>query len=291
MESKKEIYDFLPSGMYPKTILIKPGSGTDMIMRQLDEHELAFPLIAKPDIGMRGLRVSVLENEQALVDYVGISSVDFLLQEFVEYREEVGIFFCRLPDQQEGIVSGIVGKEFLSVTGDGTSTLGELILKNDRALLQWKELEKQYYESLSRIPAKNELQLLVPHGNHCRGAKFIDVSSQADDELTATINRICAQIPEFYYGRLDVKFNSWEELKRGEKFSIIELNGAGSEPAHIYDPSHSIFFAWKEIRHHLDLLYRISKMNKLQRGLNYMTLGEGIRMFVENRKHLALLSA
>ena len=35
----------------------------------------------------------------------------------------------------------------------------------------------------------------------------------------------------------DVKFNSWEELYEGKNFMIIELNGSGSEPTHIYDPS------------------------------------------------------
>jgi hypothetical protein len=53
-----------------------------------------------------------------------------------------------------------------------------------------------------------------------------------------------AQIPEFYYGRLDIMFTSWEDLAQGLNFSIVEVNGAGSEPTHIYDPKHSIFFAW-----------------------------------------------
>ena len=89
--------------------------------------------------------------------------------------------------------------------------------------------------------------LLVPYGNHARGANFIDASDQIDDELTNAIHNICKNIPQFYFGRLDVRFNSWEELSLSKNFSIIELNGGGGERTHMYDSRHSIFFAWKEI--------------------------------------------
>jgi hypothetical protein len=45
----------------------------------------------------------------------------------------------------------------------------------------------------------------------------------------------------FYFGRLDVMYNTVEELEQGINFSIVELNGAASEPTHIYDPKHSLF--------------------------------------------------
>ena len=84
---------------------------------------------------------------------------------------------------------------------------------------------------------------MVPYGNHSRGSKFIDLSNLIDEQLSSTINLICLSIPDFYYGRLDIKFKDWEDLKNGKNFSIIEVNGAGSEPTHIYDPKHSIFYA------------------------------------------------
>ena len=46
----------------------------------------------------------------------------------------------------------------------------------------------------------------------------------------------------YYSGRLDIRYNTLDELKPGNNFSIIELNGAGSEPTHIYDPTHFVFF-------------------------------------------------
>lgn len=113
-------------------------------------------------------------------------------------------------------------------------------------------------KKLREVPAAGEVKELVPYGNHARCAKFIDNTDMIDDSLTKTMDAVCKQIDGFHYGRLDVRFNSWEELKRGQQFSIIELNGAGSEPTHIYDPKHSLFFAWKEIIRHWIILWKIS---------------------------------
>jgi len=42
---------------------------------------------------------------------------------------------------------------------------------------------------------------------------------------------------------------------------------AGSEPTHIYDPRHCLFFAWKEIIRHWRLLYRVSMANAKSRHI------------------------
>jgi len=133
-------------------------------------------------------------------------------------------------------------------------------------------------------------ELLVPYGNHARGAKFIDISYLADQQLTEAIDRICKGVNGFYYGRLDIKYESWEALKRGEQFSIVELNGAGSEATHIYDPRHSIFFAWKEIIRHWNILFRISRMNHKLLKKPYMNIPEGLQMLKANRQYMKLIS-
>ncbi|MEH6309190.1 hypothetical protein RYH73_26295 [Olivibacter sp. CPCC 100613] len=116
------------------------------------------------------------------------------------------------------------------------------------------------------------------------------MSHYITEELTATIDQICQQVPGFYYGRLDIKFHSWEELEKGCKFSIIELNGAGSEPTHIYDPQHSLFFAWKEIYRHWQILYQISKINAQQKGIDLMRIRDGIKMIKEHRRFKKLIT-
>jgi hypothetical protein len=77
-----------------------------------------------------------------------------------------------------------------------------------------------------------------------------------------------------YFGRYDIKYNTWEELSEGKNFSIIELNGCGSEPTHLYDSNKSIFSAWKIIIHHWKLLYKIAQQNH-QKGINYLSFSQG----------------
>jgi hypothetical protein len=136
---------------------------------------------------------------------------------------------------------------------------------------------------------KDEEFIVVPYGNHVRGAKFLDDSRLIDEELTKTIDSICKKVDGFYFGRLDICYNDWEELKQGKNFSIIELNGSGSEPTHIYDPRHSVFWAWKEIAKHWKILYRVSKLNHQLQNTPYMTTRMGLDMFKQNSEYVKLL--
>ena len=290
MESKKEIYDIIPSQYYPKTILIKAKSSKEEIVSLAKHAVLSFPLIGKPDIGMRGLSVKKMENENDILEYARVSKVDFLLQEFIPFEQEVGIFYYRYPNEAKGHLSGIVGKEFLSVIGDEVSTIETLLTKDKRYILQLPTLQKAYGEKLSEVLEKGEKFLLVPYGNHARGAKFIDLSYLIDEQLTNTIDRVCKQIDGFYFGRMDVRYNTWEELKEGKNFGIVELNGAGSEPTHIYDPQHSIFFAWKEIIRHWKILWRISRINHNKGKIPYMNFSSGMQMFRDNTAYVKMIS-
>ncbi|WPU98196.1 NRDE family protein [Mucilaginibacter sp. cycad4] len=290
LESKANIYNLIPQQYYPKTILFKTGTDFGQIKSVIEDKNFGFPLIAKPDIGGRGVQVKLVHNEAELLEYTQQIRVDFLVQEYINYKSEVGIFYCRLPGEARGHVTGIVGKEFLTLTGNGKHTMMELIVKEPRYLLQLPVLINAYGDKLKQVLPIGQSKTLVPYGNHARGAKFIDLSHLITDELTEAIDDICRQVPGFYFGRLDVMYNTWAELSRGENLSIIELNGAGSEPTHIYDPKHSIFFAWYEIIRHWKLLYRVSKLNKQHKGINYMTYKQGVTMLKNNTEYLKLVS-
>lgn len=288
-ERKSDIYPLLPLGSYPTTVLCKAGVASAAVGSLLAEHSLDFPLIAKPDIGERGVQVKLLETQQELETYRITSKVDFLLQQYISYENEVGIFYYRYPGSNNGYISGIVGKEFLSVIGDGTSTLLSLLMRDDRAVLQLPALERVYGVQLHRIPARAETVNLVPYGNHSRGAKFIDLTSRLTPELTKVIDQICRQVPGFFFGRLDIRFKKWDDFQAGKHFSIIELNGTGSEPTHIYDPDHSLLFAWKEIYRHWEIVSDIS-MSNVHAGIGrLMTWKEARQMRREHRAHLDLL--
>lgn len=289
MESKNAIYETMSEKLYPRTIFINPIKDINLLINKLESKEIQFPFIVKPDTGMRGLKVKLLNSFDELITYHSNATFSYLIQEYIGYENEVGIFYIKYPGQKSGMITGIVGKEFLTITGDGISTIETLIKENDRHLLQLNNLSVIYGNTLNKILPLNEKYTLVPYGNHSRGSKFIDLSDLIDEQLSSTINLICESIPDFYYGRLDIKYKNWEDLKQGKNFSIIEVNGAGSEPTHIYDPKHSIFYAWKEIKLHCKMLYDISIANKKLRGLAFMTTREGIKMLQENKKQVARL--
>ncbi|WP_349293272.1 D-alanine--D-alanine ligase [Flavobacterium eburneipallidum] len=282
MESKKAIYNLIPQKYYPKTELIKEATPLNEILKTIEKSNIKYPFIAKPDVGLRGSAVKKIHNPEELELYNKKADFDYLVQDLIPFENEVGIFYVRYPNEKIGRITGIVAKEFLIIEGDGIATTEALIKKNPRYALQLKALRLEYGKQLLNVLPKGEKLNLVPYGNHARGAKFIDVSHWISPKLTETINEMCLQIPGFYFGRLDVMYNNLEELERGENFAIVELNGAASEPTHIYDPKHSLFFAWRELAKHITLMYKISVENH-KNGVPYLSHQEGMK---EYRLHL-----
>lgn len=277
-ESKKEIYDIIPQKYYPKTNLVLEKSNFDTVILEIEKSQIKLPFIAKPDIGLRGSAVKKIHSITELKSYHKKANFDYLVQDLIPFENEVGIFYVRFPSEKKGKITGIVSKEFLIVEGDGISSVEDLIVRNPRYALQLKILKQEYGYQLRAILMKGEKRNLVPYGNHARGAKFIDASNLISDKLTKVIDDMCQEIPEFYYGRLDVMYANWTDLEDGKNFAIVEVNGAASEPTHIYDPKHSIFFAWKELARHITYMYKISVENH-KKGFPYLNHKEGMKEY------------
>jgi hypothetical protein len=290
MEEKQNIYPLIPSAYYPAYFFVPLGTSAKQLENLLMESGFSFPVIAKPTVGMQGKAVKKIIQFDELLQYASLCTVDFMVQEFSPYKNEVGIFYHRIPTETKGTVTGIVAKEPMTVKGDGVSSLYQLICEEPRYLLQMNQLTQIYGEDLLHVLPNGKEMILVPYGNHARGSKFLDWTHKADATFAESINNVCQQINGFYYGRLDVMYNEWDELRNGKNFHIIELNGAGSDPTHMYDPNHSIFFAWKEIVKHWIILFRISRINK-KKGAAYMSLREGAAMFKANTELVRKLNA
>ncbi|MFV0248288.1 MAG: hypothetical protein ACK5H1_04935 [Tenacibaculum sp.] len=188
--------------------------------------------------------------------------IDIILQEFVELKNECGIFYFRYPTNDKGKISSITLKKFLAVKGDGKSTIKELILSNNRAKVYYNLIYQSEDIKLDEIPCKNKKIYLSAIGNHCKGTQFINGNHLISNELHHTFDQINKSIKGWYYGRLDIKYNSFEELERGENIKILEINGIIAEPTHIYDRrSYSYFRALKDIRTHWKNLYKIAVIN------------------------------
>jgi hypothetical protein len=287
-ESKKDIHAILPEGLYPQSLHFSIPADPEAVWQEMVSSGLEFPVMGKPDIGGRGRGVKKLHTRNDLDHYVKHATLDFHIQAFVPFENEVGIFYYRYPGQQKGRISGIVRKEFLKVTGDGQHTVKELLAADSRGLVYLKSLENTLKNDLSLVLEKGKVMIVSPYGNHARGSLFLDDSHLIDPSLTEQLDKIADKIPEFYFGRLDIRFKDWDALKKGEDFILIEVNGAGAEPTHMYDPKHSIFFAWKEITRHLGIMNKISRMNH-KRGIPYLSFKAGRAVFRKDKEISAKL--
>jgi len=287
-ESKKNIHNILPKEYYPATVHFSSATPGDKVVDEIKSAGLKFPLIGKPDIGGKGRAVKLLHTDQDIFHYAKHALLDFHIQEYIDYPLEAGIFYYRYPDEEKGRISGIVSKHFLSVTGDGKTTLLELLKADRRSIMYMENLEAMHRDKLNEVLTAGEVRIVSPYGNHARGSKFLDDSNAVDGELEQLIDNISKTIPGFYFGRFDIRYNNWELLKKGREFIIIELNGAGAEPTHMYDPRHSIFFALKEIIRHWDIMARISRINH-KKGIPYLSFSEGLNVFRVEKKNAELL--
>ncbi|HTH54546.1 MAG TPA: hypothetical protein VL728_00785 [Cyclobacteriaceae bacterium] len=272
-ESKFEVLSMLPNEVKPKTLLVKHGSTLANVQRLMQENGLAFPVIFKPDLGERGWMVRKIKNEQDALWYLSEIKIDFLIQEFVELPLEFGVFYVRFPNEERGFVNSITAKEFLFVLGDGKKTLRCLIMENNRARLQWKSLLKEYGEKMEEIIPDGKKVELISIGNHCLGTKFLNANHLITEKLSASFDRISKQMSGFYFGRYDLRCGSIEDLENG-KVKIVELNGCGAEPSHIYHPKASLADGVRDLIAHWKNLYRISRENH-ERGVAYISFHEG----------------
>ena len=237
-ESKYKTICLVPKEFRPKSILVTINENFNEVLHKIEKATIDFPLIAKPDMGFRGLLVSKINSVDELKRYLQKNnSVAILIQEYIRLKEECGIFYHRLPNAAKGKISSITLKKFLSVIGDGKSTLSELILEDKRAMLYYDLLQNIHQEKMEEIPEKNKKLILTVIGNHSKGTQFLNGNHLINKDLEASFDVLNKQIKGWFYGRLDIKYNTFEELQRGENFKILEINGILAEPTHIYDAS------------------------------------------------------
>lgn len=243
---------------------VDPAGDLKRALAAMDGAGLEFPLVAKPDIGCRGTGVQVVGNAERLSHYLSQfpRGERVVLQTLVPDEREAGVLYARRPGERQGRIFSLTLKSFPSVIGDGRSTLRELILRNPRA----RRIAPIYFErhasQLARVLDRGELFRLVFTGNHCKGAVFRNGNTHVTQAMTERFDAIAQDIPEFHFGRLDVRFSSLAALKRGEGFTIIEVNGAGSEATHIWDRRTRLLDAYRTLFKQVEYLFDIGSLNR-----------------------------
>ncbi|MET2984378.1 ATP-grasp domain-containing protein [Aureibaculum conchae] len=285
-ESKSKTLQLLPKAYSPKSILILPETEFNSVLKLLLKADILFPLIAKPDIGFRGYLVKKINNQTDLENYLKKNTIAIILQEYVGYEKEIGLFYYKIPEETKGKITSVTLKKFITVKGNGVDNLSKLILEDKRAFLYYKIFEKLHQEKFFNIPKKGEVIKLTVIGNHSKGTQFINGNHLIDTELVHFLDKLTENISGFYYGRFDIKYESLEKLKKGENFKVLELNGIISEPTHIYDSDKGNYFAsLKSIFNHWQIMNTIARKNHDDFNVSYPPLQPSLKELSFLRKY------
>lgn len=258
--SKFKQLQHLPPKFKPKTFLIPYTQEKQSV--SIEEFGLEFPIIAKPDNAERGKAVKLIQQPLEFEEYLKYADFDVVIQEYIPFDFETGVLFYKFPNDKKGTISSIVLKSFLKVCGDGENSVELLLSKNSRNRNYIKKLRENNPEILEKIPAKNEECLLEPIGNHNRGTVFLNGNRWINEDLENIFTEISSHIPDFYYGRFDLRSPSLDTFLKGQEIKIVEVNGVNAEPAHIYEPGTPLLFGLKTILNHWKIIYRIAVQNK-----------------------------
>jgi membrane protein DedA with SNARE-associated domain len=267
-ESKAEILGALVRSApdyTAETFLIEPGNLVNR-MRHFDamlhQHKMAYPCVLKPNVAQRGAGFRVIARRADAAHYLATVKAPAVLQRFVAAEKEAGIFYYRFPGQSRGEIFSITEKAFPSVTGTGTHTFEELIQADARASRIARTYLKRFPELADKVIPAGHFIRLVEAGNHCQGAIFRDGHHLYSESLRARIDEISQALPGFFIGRYDVRYSSDDDLRAGNGFTILELNGAASEATSIYDGRNSLLNAYKTLYRQWGLVFAIGAVNR-----------------------------
>lgn len=224
---------------------------------------LRLPLVAKPDLGCRGAGVRPVRDERALLTYLESfpAGARLVLQELVDWEGEVGIFWVRAPGEPQGRILSLTLKYFPHVTGDGRMTLRQLILADPRAGRIAPLYFDRHADRLDRVVPAGQPVRLAFAGSHSRGAIFRDGTHLVTPAMEARFQQIASAIPEFWFGRFDVRFQCFADLVDGKGFRILEVNGAGAEATHIWDSRTRLVDAYRSLFRQWGLAFAIGAAN------------------------------
>jgi hypothetical protein len=226
--------------------------------------DLYLPVVAKPDLGCRGVGVRLITNELKLNHYIEHfpTGQTIVFQEYIPHEPEAGIFYIRRPGEAKGFIFSITLKYFPRVIGDGFSTLRELIEKDPRAGKIAHVYLPRHADRLDHVLRKGELFRLNFAGSHSRGTIFRNGNAYITPQMEEAIDRVAKTIPEFYFGRFDVRFPRFDKFQKGEDFKIVEINGASGEATSIWDSKTSLWEAYRTLIRQFCLLFEIGDRNR-----------------------------
>ena len=262
------------------------GRGDPVAMAR--DASLGWPAVLKPDIGCNGTGVRFVADEAALVAAIATfpPGTHLLLQRYVTQPGEAGLFYIRHPHETVGRLTSLTLKVQPSVIGDGRSTVEALVHADPRAGLVPHLYLPRLAARLAEVPSAGEVVPLVFTGNHCKGSIFLNGADRITPALTRQVDEIARDIQGFHFGRIDVRFGSEAALRLGRDFTIIEVNGAGSEATHIWDARCTLRAAYAAQFTHYRAAWEIGRANRA-RGVRPSGLRTMYRQWMLQRRLMA----
>lgn len=277
-ESKSQILDLVPKETqqyFARHKAFDTPISKEKAFRFIQDNNFQYPFVIKPDIGCKGYGIQIAKNTGDINNYLKNFPNDerIILQDLHDYPHEVGVFYIRHPDHDKGHIFSLTLKYFPQVTGDGVSTLKELIEKNPRS----NELKHKYFprhkEHLGTVLKNGEVFRIAFAGSHTWGTIFKNGNDLITPKMTELFDKISQSIPEFYFGRYDVRFKKYSDLEDGKNIKIVEINGATAEATHIWDSNTSLKEAYATLMKQYHHMFEIGYKNK-QRGHKPMSFKE-----------------
>lgn len=258
--SRNDLFSHLPEKYLPQSILISPKLSKEEVVRLWEESTPGglYPVVVKPNLGgNKGRGVKYISTPEELLKYHPKALQEYIIQEYIDEPEEFGVFVLRTPDGFQ--ISSVVQKDFLILHGDGRSTLKELWQKHSRARQFIREHDLPMYSE--RVLEVGQTIWLQPLASRSKGTRYVNANSIIDDMLTGHFEVLTKSIPQFFYGRIEVRAPSVNALGEG-RFKVFDISGVGAEPGHIYDSNYKWTQAIKDLLWHWKMLSVIVSHNR-----------------------------
>ncbi|MCG6122063.1 MAG: ATP-grasp domain-containing protein [Microvirga sp.] len=249
------------------------------ICAALAEAGVDFPLVAKPDRGYQGWGVKLAHSPADLAAYLAAlpEGAGLVLQAYVPYAGEAGVFYVRRPGERRGRIASMALTYAPHVVGDGRRTLSELV-RDDAVLRKSASIyQARHGSEWDRVQEAGRVAPLTGTRAARVGAVYRDACALVTPALEERIDAIARDVDGFHFGRFDLRFDTFERFLEGEDFLILELNGAGAEMLHIWDGETTLRQAYGALWRQYACLFEIATQN-IRNGVRPLGLREMIRL-------------
>lgn len=244
-------------------VRITDATRVDDVRDAMRAARLTFPVMAKPDLGWCGFGVRRIDDADALADYIAgyPNGETVVLQRYLPQPGEAGLFYMRHRDDACGSIIGILLRHYPSVTGNGRDTVATLVSRDPRLQRTLRDVQHDCAYDAARVPAMGEEVRLSTIASTRVGGLYEDATGALTPALLERVEAIARDMPDLHVARFDVRYATLAALQRGE-FTIMEVNGAGSEAVHAWDPKYSIAQVYRIVFAKQRRLFAIADANR-----------------------------